>query len=75
MKQGYVIEIEDGFYSKDEDGPTNLSNAEFFDSNEEIDFYIDILNQMGIEVIDVSHAMLKNKPLKRGIKNVRINVN
>lgn len=26
MKQGYVIEIESGFYSKD--GPTNLSNAE-----------------------------------------------
>ncbi|PEK70448.1 hypothetical protein CN593_05370 [Bacillus pseudomycoides] len=74
MKQGYVIEIESGFYSKDKGGPTNLSNAEFFDNEEDIDFYIDILNQMGIEVIDVSHAMLKNKPLKRGIKNVRINV-
>lgn len=73
MKQGYVIEIESGFYSKD--GTTNLSNAEFFDNEEDTNFYIDILKQMGIEVIDVSHAMLKKEHLNRRVKNVRFGVN
>ncbi|NUC20484.1 hypothetical protein HUC00_29130 (plasmid) [Bacillus mycoides] len=75
MKQGYVIEIEDGFYSKDADGPTTLSNAEFFDNERDTDFYIDILIQMGIEVIDVSHARLKKEQLNRRVKNVRFGVN
>ncbi|MDF9530575.1 hypothetical protein [Bacillus cereus] len=74
MKQGYVIEIEDGFYSKDVDGPTTLSSAEFFDNEKDTDFYIDILTQMGIEVIDVSHAMLKKEHLNRRMKNVRFGV-
>lgn len=56
MKQGYVIELESGFYSKN--GVTNLSNADFF-NEEDVDFYIDVLKQMGVEIIDVSHAMLK----------------
>ncbi|MFK4480980.1 hypothetical protein [Bacillus sp. RC206] len=73
MKKGYVIEIESGYYSKD--GPTNLSNAEFFDNEEDIKFYIGILNQMGIEVIDVSHAMLKKEHLNRRGRNVRFGVN
>lgn len=72
MKEGYVIEIESGFYSKD--GTTNLKNAEFFDNEEDTNFYIDILNQMGIEVIDVSHAMLKKEHLNRRVKNVRFGV-
>ncbi|QWI78495.1 hypothetical protein JG486_31090 (plasmid) [Bacillus mycoides] len=73
MKKGYVIEIESGYYSKD--GPTNLSNAEFFDYEEDIKFYIGILNQMGIEVINVSHAMLKKEHLNRRGRNVRFGVN
>ncbi|EJR49978.1 hypothetical protein IIO_06574 [Bacillus cereus VD115] len=75
MKQGYVIEIEDGFYNKDADGPTTLSNAEFFDNEGDTDFYIDILTQMGVEVIDVSHAMLKKEYLNRRGRNVRFGVN
>ncbi|MDA2074304.1 hypothetical protein ACTFR8_28680 [Bacillus cereus group sp. MYBK15-3] len=75
MKEGYVIEIENGFYSKDADGPTTLSNAEFFDNEGDTDFYIDILTQMGVEVIDVSHAMLKKKYLNRRGRNVRFGVN
>ncbi|MGE7939895.1 hypothetical protein [Bacillus paramycoides] len=75
MKRGYVIEIEDGFYSKDADGPTTLSNAEFFDNERDTDFYIDVLTQMGIIVIDVSHAMLKKEHLNRRVKNVRFGVN
>ncbi|MED1107690.1 hypothetical protein [Bacillus paramycoides] len=74
MKQGYVIEIEDGFYSKDADGPTTLSNAEFFDNEGDTDFYIDILTQMGIEVIDVTHARLKKEHLNRRVKNVRFGI-
>lgn len=73
MKQGYVIELESGFYSKN--GTTNLSNAEFFQSKEDIDFYIDILNQMGIEVVDVCHAMLKEESLNRKMQKVRYGVN
>ncbi|PFA82750.1 hypothetical protein [Bacillus cereus] len=75
MKEGYVIEIENGFYCKDTVGPTTLSNAEFFENEGDTDFYIDILTQMGIEVIDVSHAMLKKEHLNRRGRNVRFGVN
>ncbi|PET96733.1 hypothetical protein [Bacillus cereus] len=75
MKEGYVIEIENGFYCKDTAGPTTLSNAEFFENEGDTDFYIDILTQMGIEVIDVSHAMLKKEHLNRRRRNARYGVN
>ncbi|PGZ17597.1 hypothetical protein COE43_12575 [Bacillus cereus] len=75
MKKGYVIEIEDGFYSKDADGPTTLSNAEFFENEGDTEFYIDILTQIGIEVIDVSHAMLKKESMNRRMQNARYRVN